>query len=108
MIKHVTAIILLSILVILTMSHVQLILTGLVTAHEWISTVLTQVFSGGPAGDLTRQLIALLCIPVVIGLIPVSVYWLAKRSFFPYFMTFVWVCWLVEVTALVVLYKSAV
>jgi hypothetical protein len=108
MIKHIAAIILLSILVILTMAHVQLILNGLLAAHAWVSTTLTQVFSGGPAGDLTRQLIALLCLPLLIGLIPVSIYWLARRSWFPYFMTFVWVTWLVEVTALVILYKSAI
>lgn len=107
MIKHIIAIILLSIAVILTMSHVQLIINGLVSVHQWISDTLTQVFSGGPAGDLTRQLIALLCIPLAIGLIPVTVYWLARRSWFPYFMTFVWVTWLVEVTALVILFKAA-
>jgi hypothetical protein len=107
MLKHIAAIILLSILIILTMANVQVILNSLLAAHQWISQTLTDVFSGGPAGNLTRQLIALLCLPLLIGLIPVAVYWLAKRSFFPYFMTFVWASWLVEVTALVVMYKTA-
>jgi hypothetical protein len=108
MIKHIAALILLSLVVILTMSHVQEVLNALLAAHQWISQTLTDVFSGGQAGNLIRELIALLCLPLVIGLVPVGIYWLAKRSFFPYFMNFVWVMWLIEVTALVVLYKSAV
>jgi hypothetical protein len=108
MLKHIAAIVLLSIFVIIMMSNVQVVLNLLLSAHQWISQTLTDVFSGGPAGNLTRQLIALLCLPLLIGLIPVGIYWLAKRSFFPYFMTFVWASWLVEVTAIVVMYKTAV
>jgi hypothetical protein len=108
MIKHIAALILLSLVVILTMSHVQEVLNALLSAHQWISQTLTDVFSGGQAGNLIRQMIALLCLPLVIGLVPVGIYWVARRSFFPYFMNFVWVMWLIEVTALVVLYKSAV
>jgi hypothetical protein len=108
MIKHITALVLLSIVVILTMANIQVILNGFMAAHHWISQTLTDVFSGGPAGSVTRQLIAILCLPLVIGMVPAAIYWFAKRSFFPYFMTFVWATWLIEVTALVLMYKTAV
>jgi hypothetical protein len=107
MIKHIVAIVAFSLVVILGMPHVQIILQSLLTAHDWISTTLTQVFSGGDAGNLTRNLIALMVIPVLVGFVPAIIYWLAKRQWFPYFMQTVWITWLVQTAALVVLYKVA-
>jgi hypothetical protein len=105
MLKHVIALILISIAIILGMSYAQMVLQGILDAHNWVADILTQVFSGGQAGDLTRKLLALLTIPVGIGLIPVIIYWLAKRSWFPYFMQLVWVVWLIQTAALVIQYK---
>lgn len=99
------ALIALSILIILSMTYAQHILNWLLAAHKWVADILTQVFSGGQAGDLTRQLLALLALPFFVGLIPVLVYWLIKRSMLPCFMRIVWVTWLVQTAALVVLFK---
>lgn len=107
MLKQSIAIILASILVILSMAHAQQVLQVLLNGHEWVSQTLTNVFSGGDAGSLVRNLLALLAIPLLVGLIPVTVYWLAKRKWFPYFMQFVWVTWLIQTAALVILYKVA-
>jgi hypothetical protein len=104
MIKHIVAIIVLSIVIVLTMSHLQPVLVALLSAHNWIGETLKEVFSGGMVGDVIRQLIALLCIPLLAGFIPAAIYWLAKRSWFPYFMDFVWVTWLVETAALIIRY----
>ncbi len=105
MLKQSLAIILLSIVVILTMSHVQQLLQMILSAHNWVAHLLTEVFSGGNTGNLIRNLIALLAIPVFLGTIPAFIYWLAKRSWFPYFMEMVWVIWLIQTAALVILYK---
>src|SRR5437879_646562 len=107
MIKHILAIIVVSIIVIVGMPYVQQGLHILIAGHDWLSNLLTNVFSGGQAGNITRQLIALLAIPVVVALIPTIIFWLAKRAWFPYFMELVWVIWLVQTSALVVLYKAA-
>jgi hypothetical protein len=104
--KHSIAIILLSFFVITTMAYAQHALEFLVAAHDWVADVLTQVFSGGTAGDLTRKLIALLAVPLLIGLIPALIYWIIKRSWFPHFMQLVWVVWLVQVAALIVVFQT--
>ncbi len=106
MLKHITAVVVLSILVIVGMPYVQQGLQFLLLGHEWLSDLLKDVFSGGQAGNIIRQLIALLVIPVIIALIPAVIYWLVRRSWFPWFMEVVWVVWLIQTSALVVLYKA--
>jgi hypothetical protein len=86
MIKHIIAIVLLSVLVVLTMSQVQTLLHLLLAAHDWVANTLKEVFSDGTSGNATRELIASLTIPFVVGLIPAGVYWLVRRNWFPYFM----------------------
>lgn len=105
MIKQILAIIGLSVLVVMSMSYAQQILQYILTAHDWVALNLTEVFSGGQTGNLLRNLLALLAIPVIAGAIPVILYWVIKRSWFPYFMQIVWVTWLVQTAALVVLFK---
>lgn len=108
MIKHVIAIILLSIATILTMSYAQHAVDYLLRAHDWVSSVLTDVFSGGQTGNLLRGSISLLTIPVVVGMIPALAYWFTRRQWFPYFMQVVWVVWLIQAGALIALYKAAI
>jgi hypothetical protein len=107
MIKHILAIILLSIVAVVSMLYAQQGLQWMVAAHDWVADALTQVFSGGQAGNIIRELIALLTVPVVIGLIPIVIYWVARRHFFPYFMQIVWIVWLLQFAALAIVYKVA-
>lgn len=108
MIKQIVAIIALSLAIILTMSYAQQAVQQLLNAHEWISQVLMDVFSGGQTGNLLRGSIALLSIPVLVGLIPALAYWMIKRHWFPYFMQIVWVVWLIQVGALIAMYKAMI
>jgi len=106
MLKQIIVIILLSVALTVGMSYAQQGLQYLLLGHDWVADVLTQVFSGGQAGNIIRNVMTLLAIPVLIGLIPTIIYWIAKRSWFPYFMDIVWIIWLVQTSALVVLYKA--
>jgi hypothetical protein len=108
MLKHIVAIIAFTILVILFTPYAQSALNAFMSAYDWISDLLTQVFSGGKAGNLIRQFIALLCLPLLVALVPAIIYWFARRKAFPYFMAFFWVTWLAEVTAVILLYKVVV
>jgi hypothetical protein len=107
MIKQVIALIAVSVAIILSMSYAQQGVQFLLNAHDWIAQILTEVFSGGNAGNLARGLIALLSVPVFVALIPTVFYWILKRHWFPYFMEIVWVVWLVQAGALVVMYSAA-
>ena len=107
MLKHFLALIILAVLVILTMPYAHTLLDALVAGHNWIVDELKAVFSGGTAGNLLKQLIAALTIPLLVALIPAGIYWLARRHWFPYFMYIVWVVWLIQTSALVMIYKTA-
>lgn len=107
MIKQITAIIGLSVIIIMSMLYVQEALQILLGVHDWVSDLLKDIFSGGQAGNMARELIALLAAPVIVGFVPAVIYWVIKRSWFPYFMELVWVIWLVQAAALVVLYKTS-
>lgn len=108
MIKQLIALVAGSAAVVLTMSYDQHVLQFLISAHDWISQGLADVFSGGQAGSLIKGLIALLSVPILIGLVPAIIYWVIKRHWFPYFMEIVWIVWLVQVGALAVMYKAVV
>jgi hypothetical protein len=106
MLKQAVVLIGLSVAVVLSMSYASLGVHWLLTAHDWISQLLTDVFSGGQAGNIMRGLIALLSIPIIVGLVPAVLYWVLRRHWFPYFMEIVWVIWLVQAGALIVMYKA--
>src|SRR5437762_5519427 len=105
MLKQIIAIIALSVAIVLSMTYAQQVVQWLIQAHDWIAQLLTEVFSTGNAGNLARGLIALLSIPLLVGLIPAIVYWIVRRHWFPYFMQIVWVVWLIQAGALIVMYK---
>jgi ribose/xylose/arabinose/galactoside ABC-type transport system permease subunit len=107
MIKQIIAIILFSVLITIGMPYAQQGLQYIISAHDWISDLLTQVFSGGQAGNIIRNTITLLAIPVLIALVPALIYWIVKRSWFPYFVEIIWVILLIESSALAILYKAS-
>lgn len=108
MLKQIIAIIALSIVIVLFMPYAQQGMQHLLNAHEWISQLLTDVFSGGQAGNLLRGVIALLSVPLIIGAIPALLYWMVKRHCLPYFMEIVWAVWLIQAGALIALYKAMI
>jgi hypothetical protein len=107
MFKQIVALLALSIGIVLAMSYAQQGVHLLLAAHNWVSQLLTDVFSAGQAGNIARGLIALLSIPVILGLIPAIAYWLLRRHWFPYFMEIVWVVWLIQAGALVVVQQAS-
>jgi hypothetical protein len=108
MLKNFIVLILLSLAVIFGTKHLHPIILVLVSAHDWISQLLLQVFSGGELGSAVRNLISLILVPLFIGAIPATVYWFSKHRQFPYFMHIVWVMWLLQTTAIVMMYRPAV
>lgn len=104
MLKNIIAIILLSILVILFMPWAQKGLQYLVQVHDWVSDSLKDVFSMGETGTDIRQLIAILAVPVIITLIPTLIYRLARHAWFPWALHVLWMIWLIEISAIVLLY----
>jgi hypothetical protein len=107
MLKQIVALVILSIAISLTMPYTQQAIQLLLHAHNWISQILTDVFAGGQTGKLIKNLIALLSIPMLLGLLFTICYWIVRRHWFPYFMETVWIIWLIQAGALIVIYQSA-
>ena len=103
MLKNMIALVILSALIVVSMPYAQHGIQLLMEAHQWISQLLTEVFSGGQAGNLSRGLIAMLAIPLIAALIPTLIYWAVRRNWFPYFLQIVWVVWLIQAGALLML-----
>jgi len=103
MLKQLIVLILLSLGVIFGTQHIQPIILLLVSCRDWISQLLLQVFAGGEIGSIIRNLIAMLAMPIALASIPAAVYWLSKRRMFPYFFHCVWVLWLIQTTAIIML-----
>src|SRR5579863_4806179 len=108
MLKQIVILIAGSVGIIFSMSYAQQAVQLLLSAHDWISQILANVFSVRQAGNLLRGLIALLSIPVFVALIPTVLYWIIRRHRFPYFMEVVWIIWLIQAGALIMMYKAVV
>jgi len=108
MLKNIVVLILLSLGVVFGLKHIQPVVLALANSRDWVSQLLLQVFSGGEIGSAIRNLLSLLAMPLIIGAIPAIVYWMSKHRMFPYFMHVVWVVWLVQTTAIVVLHHAVV
>lgn len=104
MIKQIVALVIGSLAVIITMVYEQHALQYLITSHNWVAQLLREVFSGGQVGTIARELIAILAIPLCIGIAAALIYYLVKRHWFPYFMEVVWIVWIIQVSALIATY----
>lgn len=94
-------IIALSAAIVLFMPQAKVVIDALVSAHNYVSGLLTDVFSAGHAGNIARGLLALITIPLLAGLLPSLVYFLIRKHWFPYFLEIVWFVWLLQVGALI-------
>lgn len=104
MLKQIVALIILSLVLTVTIVYAHELMQYLITAHDWVAQMLRDVFSGGQVGNISRELIALLVVPVTAGIALAALYYLVKRHWFPYFMEVVWVVWLVQASAIIVTY----
>ena len=107
MLKKFIVLLLLSALIIFAMPYGQQAIQLLLNGHDTLSQLLTDVFSVGHTGNVLRGFISLLAIPLLIGFIPSLLYWIVRKQWFPYFMEIVWIIWLLQVGALLAIYKVA-
>jgi hypothetical protein len=95
MLKQVILILVLSLIAIFFRVELSHLLNGLVYAHNQVSHLLHMIFAEGATGRVIQNLIALLIIPLAIGLMVGVVFWLVKRDTMPHIMSVVWVLWLI-------------
>jgi hypothetical protein len=98
--KHILVLLILSILFVFCLPYFHQAAEWLVYAHTWISDQLKQVFTVGQSGNIARQLIALLALPILCGLIPAILFWIVRRQWSPVFLSIIWIVWLLEIGVL--------
>lgn len=103
LLKNLIVLLLFSLAVLFGLKHIQPLVLFLVSARDWVSQALLPFIAGGELATTVRNLLALLFLPFFIGAIPTIIFWMSKRRMFPYFMHVVWVVWLLQTTAIVVL-----
>lgn len=92
--------IILSILMVFLIREMHVVVRWIDIAHQWIINSLALIISGGEIARIIRLSLGLILVPLIIALIPAFIYWIFKRSWLPYYMTIVWVIWLILVTIL--------
>lgn len=96
----------LSALVVLFMPQAQHAVQLLVSAHDWVAEVLTNVFNGGNVGNIARELVALISIPLLAGLIPALFFFLIRKRWLGCFLEIIWIVWLLQAGALLMVYAG--
>lgn len=101
MLKQIIFLIVVSLLAIFFMRDVSVCLVYLGKAHHYLTKELAVVFAGGAVGMMIRQVVVLVVIPVIVGLIPGSIYWVIKRKRMPYLFHIIWIVWLILMTSII-------
>lgn len=105
MINKLVILILVSVLVVFFPPYAETVMQWVLMFHAKVMDFLSNVFSDGQLGAIIRDFLGLIILPLIVGLIPALLYWLARRRLFPYFGLFVWSVWLLQLGALLVLHK---
>lgn len=98
MLKHILALITLSIIVILFLPQFAVCLHYIGQFHSWVAELLLNVFSSSEVGRLITRVLALLLIPLIIALFPAFLFWVARRREMPHLATVTWILWVMLAT----------
>ena len=99
MIRHVMYLIGLSIAAVFLKSQLVHVLHFLMYLHAQIANGLKIIFSDDSVGETVQGVLALLLIPIVIGVVCALAHFILKQEHFPHTMTVVWICWAVLLVA---------
>jgi hypothetical protein len=98
MLRHILALIIFSIVVILFRAQFGEFLHFVGYWHTWLGSKLLMIFSTSNTGELISHVLALVFIPIIISLIPAFIFWVFRRREMPYMVTVTWVLWIILAT----------
>ena len=100
MLKQLVLMIALTILILFFQPAFHSGLGYFVSLHHFVLTHLDQIFKNSQIGHYVQQVIALMIIPLALGLILAGSEWVIRRRTNPHVMLAIWWIWLILVTAL--------
>lgn len=100
MIKQLLLLIIFSIVIVFFQSQASIVLHGLVMVHSKLLSLLSMVFSSDSAGHMIKDVVAMLLVPLLVGIIVACIFWMAKRSAtLQHTMLTIWIVWVVMLVA---------
>lgn len=99
MIKQVAMIIILSVLAIMFQTQLMQVLKGFFFVHQQIANGLGVIFATSKVGEIVQSVLALLLIPVVVGVLLAIIHFFLRQAHFAHTMTVIWVAWAVCLAA---------
>ncbi|MBU0455361.1 MAG: hypothetical protein ABIH77_02585 [Pseudomonadota bacterium] len=105
MLKQSIALIIASLLVVLSMKYLHQGLEGIAIMHAYMVNGFGKLFAGGASGYLAKNAIVLFVIPFVIAGIVSGIYWLFKKGGMPYVYHVMWALWIVLATVVICEYS---
>lgn len=106
--KHIIALVIISLLVLLLSHYVYIVISHIAAVHDWFSDDLKIIFTASSVGKWFRELFAMLALPLIVGLVPAGLYWGMKKQPMPYLVELIWVVWLVQTTAVIIMANQGI
>lgn len=100
MFKHILMLVLLSVAAIFFQNQLLAVLHFIMKIHDQIADGLGMIFSVSAVGEMVQSVLALLLIPVVLGVLVATAHFLIKQMHFPHTLSVIWVCWAVLLAAI--------
>ncbi len=100
MFKHILVLVGLSVAAIFFQSQLLVVLHLITKIHDQVASGLGVIFSVNAVGEIVQSVLALLLIPVVIGVLVSIAHFFMKQEHFPHTFTVIWVSWAVLVAAI--------
>ena len=101
MLRQILALILASIIVLVFTNYFATGLGWMLSMENAFNGMLKHIFANGALGQLLSRMSILIALPVLIGSIPISVYYLINKKQMPYTQQTIWGLWLVLASLIV-------
>ena len=72
----------------------------LIMGHNEVARWMAMIFSNDHAGRIIQGVVALIVIPVAVGVVLSFAYWIVKKSMLPHTLMVIWMVWTVLLTTL--------
>jgi len=99
MFKQAVLLIVLSVLAIMGQAQLMGVLKGFFFVHHQIANGLGLIFSESKVGEIVQSVLALLLIPIVVGVLMAVAHFFLRQIHFPHTMSVIWVTWAVCLAA---------
>lgn len=101
MLKHALLLVIFSTIAIFFKEQLVHVMHALLVVHNYIASLLAQVFSNDKAGVIIQGILSLIIIPVIAGMLVLLAFFIIKREPMPHTVATIWVVWIILLVTMV-------